>query len=79
MRCEATVCPYCRGESAAWTLHEDEWWSRIDGEWYWLDERENMWRTADEVYWEGSWWRTVNGLKYRQERNGTWVRAEQHW
>ena len=44
MRRDATVCPHCRHESAAWTLHEGRWWTQVeDGEWRWLDEVTREW------------------------------------
>ena len=43
MRRDASVCPHCRHESAAWTLHEGRWWTEVGGTWYWLDEIENKW------------------------------------
>lgn len=76
MRCAAATCPHCRRESPAWTLKDDEWWAKLDDVWYWLDERQNMWRTADEEYWAGAWWRVVEGVSYRQSDDGTWDPAE---
>jgi hypothetical protein len=43
MRREAGVCPHCGRESAAWTLHEGNWWCYVDGVWFRLDEATSSW------------------------------------
>jgi hypothetical protein len=47
MRRDASVCPHCRNESPAWTLHESRWWTSVEGTWYWLDEAANRWERSD--------------------------------
>jgi hypothetical protein len=49
MRRDASVCPHCRHESPAWTLHEGHWWSKVDGVWYRLDELTNSWERVEET------------------------------
>ena len=50
MRRDASVCPHCRMESKAWTLHEGTWWSTSDdGSQYYLDEEANQWRLHEAV------------------------------
>lgn len=44
MRRDASICPHCRHESPAWTLHEGRWWTKVDGTSYWLDEVANSWQ-----------------------------------
>ena len=46
MRRDASVCPHCRHESAAWKQHNGLWWVQVDGTWYWLDELANKWRKS---------------------------------
>ena len=45
MRRDATVCPHCRSESLAWTLHEGRWWYRTspNTDWQWFDESTGEW------------------------------------
>ena len=43
MRRDASVCPHCRHESPAWTLHEGHWWTKVDGVWHHLDELTDTW------------------------------------
>jgi predicted amidophosphoribosyltransferase len=43
LRRDASVCPHCRRESPAWTLHEGQRWTNVDGVWYRLDETSNSW------------------------------------
>jgi hypothetical protein len=48
MRRDASVCPHCRTESAAWRWHEGRWCFRGDEQkpWQWLDEQSGTWVTA---------------------------------
>jgi RNA polymerase subunit RPABC4/transcription elongation factor Spt4 len=44
MRRDASVCPTCRRESAAWVFHEGYWWRTDDeGKQVWLDEQTGSW------------------------------------
>ncbi|HVC85789.1 MAG TPA: hypothetical protein VNC40_00035 [Gaiellaceae bacterium] len=43
MRRDASVCPHCRNESPAWTLHEGRWWFRAAEGWQWFDESSGAW------------------------------------
>ena len=49
IRRDASVCPHCQRESAAWRLHEGSWWARDkDNNWVYLDEKRNVWVPGDE-------------------------------
>jgi hypothetical protein len=48
MRRDASVCPHCQRDSDAWTLHEGRWWTKVDDNWYWLDELNQSWNAAPE-------------------------------
>jgi hypothetical protein len=37
IRPDASVCPHCQRESAAWTLKENLWWRKEGDSWMWLD------------------------------------------
>jgi hypothetical protein len=43
MRRDASVCPQCRRESAAWTFHDGYWWVKRDTVNFYLDEKKNQW------------------------------------
>jgi hypothetical protein len=45
MRRDASVCPHCRNESPAWTLHDGRWWFRTNEQtaWQWFDEQSGSW------------------------------------
>jgi Superinfection immunity protein len=53
MRRDASVCPHCRRESAAWKLNDGVWWTQVDGVWYQLNEANREWvkyeKPADEL------------------------------
>jgi len=45
MRRDASVCPHCRSDTSAWTLHGQSWWNYGDESkrWYWYNDAENHW------------------------------------
>ena len=50
MRRDASVCPHCHRESAAWTQHDGFWWTTDgDGRWVFLDESTREWKRVAET------------------------------
>jgi hypothetical protein len=50
MRRDASVCPHCHRESAAWTQKDGFWWTKDEGgRWVFLDESNRQWRRLDEA------------------------------
>jgi hypothetical protein len=54
VRRDASVCPSCQRESAAWRFYEEHWWVRDQNDqWVYLDEDSGEWRKSEEPDDEG--------------------------